>query len=125
MLRKIKSALKMQSSILLSVTAVALLSFLMELYTYRTDRNLSFNEMMSIETNEFFMFIFFSVLIGIILKTYFKFFTAIGVSRKGVFITNILTFFITSPFIALGNIAILKAFYKYPKFESIFIHKAF
>lgn len=121
MLNKIMSAYKLQSKIILSAVAMVIVMFLFQLDTYIKYRNVNFDKMLSVETQEFFFFFYFSIFIAVLFNNNFKFFMAVGASRKSIFISNILMYFSIAPILAFANIAIYKAFHNYARFESMYL----
>ena len=121
MLRKIKSAYKLQAAILLGIGIGSIIIVIPELYSYLKYKNASVDEMWSIETKELFTLFYLAIIISAFIKMYYKFFMAVGVSRKSIFISNILAYISVAPIITIPNLIIYKAFHNYSKFESIYL----
>jgi len=121
MLRKIKSAYKLQAQIILSAGVIGILMFLFQLYTYMKYRNADFDKMLSVKTQEFFFIFYFSIIVLAFFIINFKFFMAVGVSRKSIFISNVLMYLSVAPIIAIPNLIIYKAFHNYSRFESMYL----
>ena len=123
MLRKIKSGYKFQVRIPLGIVVAGIILILLELPTYIKYKNANpiFDNIESIGTKEFGYIISFGFVIAILFKNNFKFFMAVGASRKSIFTSNILTCISTAPMIALINVAIYKAFHNYQKFDCLFL----